>query len=270
MPMAEPMRYIKVADCRNTVMVVHMNRRPQEEARIEKIDDETYRVVRTGEVRRYNDESLVKGDNRRSVLQSFNRLKMLINCNYERPTWCRYITLTYACNMQDNARIRRDLQNFWPSMHDAYGDFEYIYVKERQGRGAWHIHAVLFFQCPAPFMANEDVREMWGHGFVNVRGFRDDINNLGNYLCAYLTDGDRNSKKGVRLDNYEAGIRLFNCSRGILRPEVREVDYDTYADAVLSGEYIMLSDKMCSIETGEGAPLIVKREIYMRLPNNQV
>lgn len=261
--MAEPMPYIKVVDCRNTVMVTHMNHRPQDEARYERIDDETYRVVSTGEVRRYGERSEVKGDCRKSVLQSFNRLKMLINCNYEKPSSCRFVTLTYAENMTDNSRISKDMERFWSRMRDLFGrGFEYIYVKEKQGRGAWHVHAILFFDGRAPFMPNDVVAQAWGRGFVNVQGFDDNINNLGNYLCAYLTDGERNTKKGVRLDNYEAGIRLYNCSQGIRRPVVREVDYFEYADMVMSGDLVMLSDREAEIETGGVTPLYVKRELY--------
>lgn len=262
MAMAEPMPYIKLVDCRNTVMLVHMNHRPQESARYERIDDETYRVVSTGEVRRYGEGSAVKGDCRKSVIQSFNRLKMLINANYDKPSCCRFVTLTYAANMTDNSRISRDLHKFWPRMHELYGDFEYIYVKEQQGRGAWHVHAVLFFERDAPFMLNADVAGAWGKGFVSVQGFDDNINNLGNYLCAYLTDGERNSKKGVRLDNYEAGIRLYNCSKGIRRPDVREVGYFEYADMVLSGGLVKLSDRETWVEVGGSSPLFVKRELY--------
>lgn len=262
MAMAEPAPYIKLVDCRNTVMVTHMNRRPQESARYERIDDETYRVVSTGEVRRYGERSEVKGDCRKSVIESFNRLKMLINANYDKPSCCKFVTFTYAENMTDNSRISRDLEKCWKRLHELYRAFEYIYVKEKQGRGAWHVHAILFFERKAPFMLNSDVARAWGKGFVNVQGFNDNINNLGNYLCAYLTDGERNSKKGVRLDNYEAGIRLFNCSKGIRRPEVREIDYGEYAEMVLSGEVVMLSDRESKIEVGCSTPLYVKREIY--------
>lgn len=262
MPMADLTPYIKLADCRNTIVVTHMNHRPQKSARYERIDEETYRVVSTGEVRRYGERSEVKGDCRKSVIASFNRLKMLINTNYSKPSCCKFLTLTYAENMNDNSRISRDLERCWKRLHGLYGPFEYIYVKEKQGRGAWHVHAVLFFEREAPFMLNSDVANAWGKGFVNVQGFSDNINNLGNYLCAYLTDGERNSKKGVRLDNYESGIRLYNCSKGIKRPEVREVDYMEYAGMVISGDVVILSERESRIEVGGSTPLYVKREIF--------
>lgn len=262
MGIAEPMRYISVLDCVNTIVVTHESVIPPEEARIEKVDDGHYRVKRTGEILEYGSRSETKGDNRQSILKSFNRLKAIINCNYVCPSWTKFLTLTYAANMTDNSRISEDLRRFWPKLNKRFGDFEYIYVKEKQERGAWHIHAILFFKSPAPWMPNEVVREFWGHGFVNVQGFRDDINNLGNYLCAYLTDGGKGTKKGSRLENYESGIRLFNCSKNVARPVRSRIVYDDYLDIVSSTDYILLSEKESFIKVLGEQPIYVKRELF--------
>ena len=262
MALCEPTRYISITDCRNTIIVTHESVAPPDEARIEKVDDTHYRVKSTGELLEYKERSETKGDNHESALKSFARLKAIINCNYETPSWCKFLTLTYKQNMQDNERIREDLQPFMRKLHRKYGDFEYIYVKEKQARGAWHVHMILFFDDVAPWMDNEDVRKLWGHGFVNVQGFRDDINNLGNYLCAYLTDGGRNSKKGVRLDNYESGIRLFNCSKGVKRPNKYRISYENYLDIASDENYVLLSEKETFIKCIGGNPIYLKREIF--------
>ena len=262
MGVAEPHRYIKVTDCVNTVTIVHETVIPPEESRIEKVDDRHYRVKSTGEIREYNERSLCKGDNRHSLLQSFNQLKMLINCTYVTPSWTKFVTLTYRENMTDNARLREDLRRFWPKLKARFGEFEYIYVKEKQGRGAWHIHSILFFPFPAPWMENKVVADCWGHGFVNVQGFKDDINNLGNYLCAYLTDGGKATKKGARLENYESGVRLFNCSRGVKRPISSRICYEDYLDFVFDENNLLLSEKNSVINCPGGQPIRVKRELY--------
>lgn len=158
MGVCEPTRYIAVTDCRNTIIVTHESVAPPDEARIEKVDELHYRVKSTGEMLEYKERSETKGDNHESALKSFARLKSVINCNYECPSWCKYVTLTYRQNMTDNKRISRDLQKFFRKMHRKYGDFEYIYVKEQQSRGAWHVHMVLFFSQEAPWMENSDVR----------------------------------------------------------------------------------------------------------------
>lgn len=266
MPVSAPSCYIKMLDCRNTVMFVHCPFYPPTSPRAIRVNEWFYYVPSSEEFRPYRDKSLTKGDNLDSVRKSFNRLKALINCNYDMPDQIRYITLTYAENMQDNDRLRKDLQPFFRKMHKVYGDFEYIYVKEQQGRGAWHVHMVLFFPGPAPYMPNTDddhpVRDMWGHGFVNVQGFSNDINNLGNYLCAYLTDDKAESKKGGRLVNYESGIRLYNCSRGVRRPVSAPVTYPEYLEFVTDEENLLLSENESVMVDASERRLKVKRELF--------
>ena len=262
MAVAEPHRYIQVEDCVNTLIVTHETHIPPEEARIEKLDDRHYRIVSTGEVREYKDHSMTKGDNTESLLKSFARLKALINCNYVCPSWTKFVTLTYAENMTDNDKLRRHLCKFFKRMHSEFGAFRHIYVKERQARGAWHLHAILFFDSVAPWMPNERVREIWGHGFVNVQGFNDDINNLGNYLCAYLTDGGKGTKKGSRLQNYESGIRLYNCSRDVVRPRSSRISYDDYLRICADEDTFLLSEKDTSIMMADGRPIRIKRQIF--------
>lgn len=259
-------RYIAVADCRNTVQVTHCPFMPPTSARAVRVNEWFYYVPSTEEFRPYRERSVFKGDNLDSVRKSFNRLKMLINCNFDQPDQVRYVTLTYAANMTDNARIREDMQKFVRNMKRRFGPFEYIYVKERQARGAWHMHCVLFFPDPAPFMSNTDddhpVRDAWGHGFVNVQGFSNDINNLGNYLCAYLTDDRAASKKGGRLANYESGIRLYNCSRGVRRPVKSHMLWMDYEEFRNDEGVTPLSDTTRLIVTADGKSRTVRRELF--------
>lgn len=269
MSLAAPSCYIKYLDCRNTAMLVHCPFFPPEHRRIRKVNDEVYYITSTQEFGFYKPKAETKGDSLDSVRKSFNRLKALINCNYDSPDQIKYITLTYAENMTDNSQLRKDLQPFFRKMHRMYGDFEYLYVKEQQGRGAWHIHMVLFFPCPAPYMPNNDddhpVRDAWSHGFVNVKGFSNDINNLGNYLCAYLTDDKAESKKGGRLMNYESGIKLYNCSRGVKRPVSSCMTYEQYLDFVSDEENLLISDSETSIVFDSGQQHSIKRELYAKI-----
>lgn len=261
-----PVPYIKYLDCRNTAVLVHCPFYPPDKPRSVRINEWFYFVPSTSEIRPYRERSAVKGDNLDSVRKSFNRLKALINCNYDSPDQVRYITLTYSENMTDNKRLRKDLFPFFRRMRSMYGSFEYLYVKERQARGAWHVHMVLFFPCPAPFMSNTEddhpVRDAWGHGFVNVQGFSNDINNLGNYLCAYLTDSKEESKKGARLGNYESGIRLYNCSRGVKRPISSAMSYDEYLEFVADRENTLISEHETNILLASGEPKKFRRELY--------
>ena len=150
MGVCEPTRYIAVTDCVNTIIVTHESVAPPDEARIEKVDDFHYRIKSTGQLCEYREKSITKGDNHESALKSFARLKAIINCNYETPSWCKYITLTYKRNMLDNAKISEDLRVFFRKMKRKFGDFEYIYVKEQQARGAaWEKNNTIC-TCHAP------------------------------------------------------------------------------------------------------------------------
>lgn len=254
--------YIKMTDCHNTVMFTHCPFVPPSRPRYRRINEWFYFVPSTGEIREFEPKSETKGDNLDSVRRSFGRLKAIINCNYETPSQIRYVTLTYAVNMQDNSRIKSDMQKFNRNLKRRFGTYEYIYVKEKQGRGAWHMHMVLFFPSPAPYMPNEDVAACWKHGFVNVQGFRDDINNLGNYLCAYLTDDKETSKKGARLANYESGIHLYCCSKGIKRPVEGSCSYHDYLRIASGGDCLKLSEKAVNRLFASGDMRTVKRELF--------
>lgn len=255
--------YIKYVDCRHTAHVTLCSFYPPSKARIARINDDFYYVYSTEEFRPYSHgETGTKSDNVRSIKRAFNNLKKLINCNYEQPSFVRFITLTYAENMEDNKRIRKDFYRFMRRMKKRYGDFEYLYVKEQQGRGAWHLHCVFFFPSPAPWMDNEEVRSLWGQGFVNIQGFEDDINNLGNYLCAYLTDDKETSKKGARLCNYEAGVRLYNCSRGIQRPVVKTITYEQYLDMLNDDHVKELSVHDCDVDLPTGQKLDIRYKLF--------
>lgn len=258
--------YYKLTDCRNTVLITRCPFVPPDEPRSIRINEWFYYVPSCEEVRQYRDRSQTKGDNLESVRKSFNRLKAIINCNYSSPLNVKYITLTYAENMTDNKRISRDLRYFFRNMKRRYGDFEYIYTKEKQARGAWHVHMIMFFEHEAPYMANNEedhpVRDAWGHGFVNVQGFEGDINNLGNYLCAYLTDDKETSKKGARLKNYESGIRLYNCSKGIKRPTSCAITHADYLDFVTNPENTLISESESVIYDSNMKPRKVRTGLY--------
>lgn len=263
MSIVSPSPYIKAIDCGNSVVFRHCPFVPSPESRIEVVNRDWYVVKATRELRRFAPRSEVKGDNLRSVRQSFNRLKSLINANVDGNEGVRFVTLTYAENMCDNSRISSDMRQFFKRMRKMFGPLEYIYVKERQGRGAWHMHCVLFYPGEAPYMPNADVAAAWGHGFVNVKGFRGQINNLGNYLCAYLTDDSESSKKGARLANYEAGIRLFNCSRGVRRPRESPASWDDYVSYATSPSVYLVSEGESSFRDALGQRRTVVSQVFI-------
>lgn len=194
-----------------------------------------------------------RGQNIKGMRKSMKALRDLINCNVLQPSFCRWVTLTYAENMTDPERLTKDHETFMKRLRryhkkNSLSDFEYILAVEPQGRGAWHIHTLWIYEKKAPFLPNEDIAKLWGHGFVTVKKL-DDVDNVGAYLTAYMCDVDMEEAsdlgvnldsfevkevevtvegqklkkkylKGARLFMYPAGMNFYRASRGVKRPEV--------------------------------------------------
>ena len=254
---------VKVTTCGNIVELMEM----------EKVNRKGCSIVFLGEDRYCNksdidfstgviDESAIKtfnraenrADNYSGLRKSMKNVRDIINCNVIDPSNARWLTLTYAENMTDRERLMRDRQVFWQRVvrwHKKRGLSvpEYITIVEPQGRGAWHTHEVWCYPCKAPFIPNDVVSDMWGHGFVTIKKI-DDVDNVGAYLTAYLCDvplddaiseglicdrmeikeaeitaedGTKHIKKyvkGARLHLYPSKMNFYRTSRGVKRPDV--------------------------------------------------
>ena len=204
-------------------------------------------VCQTGEVKEF-DHNKLRIDDTKSLRRTFKEAQRIINKNITDPARCRFITLTYAENMQNRKKLYNDFGNFWKrKINPIYPNCEYILAVEPQRRGAWHIHLILIFPDKAPFIPNEELAKMWGYGFVSVRAL-DSVTNVGAYLTAYLTnipldeyenalsipqsciadveclddDGKLIPKKvvkGARLRLYPRDMHVFRYSKGIIRPD---------------------------------------------------
>lgn len=242
---------VKVTEMGNITEVMWMAKK-NEKARIKKLSKDSYVILETGEVRKF--EHI---DNRmqdiRGVRVSLRKLRAYLNTNITDVDKCRWVTLTYAENMTDPGRLYLDFKNFnkrfryWLKKKDL-PLYEYIVAMEPQGRGAWHCHVVFIFPDKAPFIPNEDLRKIWKQGFVTVKAL-DDVDNVGAYLTAYLgdmelgealesdvpvfekqlkeveyinDDGELKKKKyvkGARLCMYPPNFNLYRKSSGIKQPE---------------------------------------------------
>lgn len=222
---------------------------------IRKLDADTYLDTRSGEVKEF-----VHIENRSQDLKSVARTmaqgRDVINANVSSVENCRWLTLTYAENMTDPKKLRKDFENFNSRLRDIFGHYEYITAAEPQGRGAWHLHVLLIFDSVAPFMKNEVVKDCWKQGFVTVKKLKN-VDNVGAYLSAYLGDielddykklypnGDgrayevhtvdveddegktvtKHYLKGSRLFMYPPGFHIFRWSKGIKKPNVKHLSY---------------------------------------------
>lgn len=218
-----------------------------------RLDKENYIDKRTGEVKNFNHiES--RAEDKNSVRESLTKLRDIINANVTNPDYCRWVTLTYAENMTDEKQLYSDFKKFVMRMRSRGYTFEYIVAMEPQGRGAWHAHLLMIFDKKAPFIPNQKLAKIWGHGFVKIKALSN-IDNIGVYLTAYLGDmeldeaiknglsvdkssvkeveeldesGKKIAKsivKGARLSLYPPKFHIFRKSRGIKLPDVSHTSY---------------------------------------------
>ena len=254
---------VKMTTCGNIVEVVEMARVNKRGTSIIPLGGDAYVKMkdfdfRTGEITgdgvQYYKRTENRGENKSGIAASMKAVRDLINCNVTDPSHARWLTLTYAENMTDAKRLYIDRKNFWKRVlrwHKSrgYPTPEYISVVEPQGRGAWHLHELWLYPDKAPYLPNDDVRELWEQGFVTVKRL-DDVDNVGAYLTAYLCDvpldeaekaglniagcelktaeitqedGTKIPKKyvkGARLNLYPNKMNFYRTSRGVKRPEV--------------------------------------------------
>lgn len=249
-PPKNPNLAVKVTEMGNVIEVQYMSRRNCKQTIQMLQGGEQFVICATGEIKDVEHHNTRK-DNRKGLYKTFANARAVINANVtdvEKVRWC---TLTYKENMTDPKRLYKDFHDFnlrfqYYCKTHGYSKPEYIVMMEPQGRGAWHAHLLYIWQDQkAPYIANQEFREMWGHGFVRIKKL-DNVDNVGAYLTAYLGDmeidemdvskavgkqckvvevEDEDGKKvkkaivkGARLDLYPANFNMLRCSRGVKRP----------------------------------------------------
>ena len=198
-----------------------------------KIDRNRCVDIETGEIIEY---TVVFSNNcmrsNSSARYNFNRsktgLRQLVNTNFEGKRNELHITLTYSKCMMDRDQLSSDFKNFWKRLKYEMGALEYIAVYEQHESGGWHIHILV--KKPAVdtiYIENRVVREIWGKGFVNVKGTVGDTN-VGMYFCKFLKANNTDAEKALLPENYQRSKKKYSKSRGIQEPERLIL---TYAEA---------------------------------------
>lgn len=223
------------------------------------ISKEEYMVKSTGEIKQVTHHARDRTQNLRNLEKSMKNLRDLINanvtpCNIKKV---RFITLTYKENMRDKEKLYTDFKNFnkrFKRYIEKINDitYEYIVCVEAQGRGAFHLHMIAIFSKAPPFIDSAELAQIWGYGFVSIKALNGNIDNIGVYLTAYLSDLDieggapltpellegdieeviteegkcKHVIKGARLKLLPVGINIYRCSRGIKRPQIIRMSYE--------------------------------------------
>lgn len=231
------------------------------------IDKDHYIYLNTGEIFECNHIEN-RSESKFQVGQSLKRLRDYINTNVVDTNKCKWITLTYAKNMQDTKQLYKDFQKFMQKLRYQYKDYkiEYITACEPQARGAWHMHLILIFDKVAPFIPNATIEKLWDKGFTKTNKL-DNIDNIGAYLTAYLGDMELTQEnlqeleknglkmanikikqvneieniklkepksfiKGGRLYMYPPNFNLYRISRGIKKPIKEYLSYQVAKEKI--------------------------------------
>lgn len=155
-----------------------------------------------------NTEEIQKRED--NLYRARKNVRHIIWCNQTKYT--KFVTLTYADTVLDFDVVLNDIRTFVKSMRRKGYDMKYLYVLENQkargekegNDGCLHVHMLIFLD---KFIKLEDLNTAWKHGQTDIKVI-DDINNLGAYVCKYITK-----------DNIaKYGRKTFACSKGLKRP----------------------------------------------------
>ena len=254
--------FVKVTKTKHIIEVQHMEKM-NTRANILKLDKHTYIQLDTGEIKEFNHKEN-RQQNLNSLRKTFKQLRYLINNNFEGKANELHVTLTYRENMTDTKKLYQDFDKFMKKLKYRYRNettIDYINVLEPQERGAWHCHLLIRFNdldkiyIPNKFdeennPINAPLYEMWGNGWVTIKTLKD-VDNIGAYLSAYLADielteenkaiayrdeaevvtkqiegKDKKIIKGGRLHMYPVGMKLYRRSKGIVKPERKNMRYE--------------------------------------------
>lgn len=128
----------------------------------------------------------------------------LTNSNFGQHS--KFITLTFAENVQDLDQAHKEYDKFIKRMRRRYGNFKYAVAIEFQKRGAVHYHMM----SDLPYIPKRELAKIWGQGFVRINDIKH-VDNVGAYLSKYMTKGDG---RDPRLN----GRKMYLTSKNLDRP----------------------------------------------------
>ena len=118
--------------------------------------------------------------------------------------YSKMITLTYKENMEDYDRLAHDFKMFIKNMKRKGYQFPYLWVVEKQKRGALHVHLIAFQDEYIPV---KHIKTAWKHGFVKINAQFQEIDHKGAYIAKYIQKETMPPEK-----------KAYRTSRNIKRP----------------------------------------------------
>ena len=221
-------------------------------ARIKLLANHMYQDLSTGEIKQCKKQIENRSQGKVSLRRTFRDIRAAITTNCTDVRKCKMITLTYDEIMTDTKKFDNDIKKFVQRFNYRYGKSENIKVCEAQSTGSLHSHIIFIWKDIAPYIDYKDVIKIWGKGYVKVSPLYGNVDDLGAYFTAHLSDlpveecdmtyeevrennliikevyvdaetGEQLKQpkyyiKGARLKYYPANFRIFRPSRGLKKP----------------------------------------------------
>ena len=263
--------------------------------RIKLLPGGMYKDTTTGEIKKCKEQIENRSQGVASLKRTFKNIREAINVNCEDVRKCKMITLTYSEVMTDTKKFDSDINKFVKRFNYRYGKSENIKVCEAQSTGSLHAHIIFIWDDIAPYLDYEEVIKMWNKGYVKVSPLYGNVDNLGAYFTAHLSDLPidecnmtynemvenhlfvkevyydaetgkelREPKyyvKGARLKYYPPNFRIYRPSRGLKKPVREKMEYRQALKKV--GSDIPTFSSTIQVKDDDGNELnIVVRKYY--------
>lgn len=141
-----------------------------------------YRILKP-RVKSSLEQTALRDDN---VRRTRIKIRRLVNSNQD---LVKFMTLTFADEIFDLESANKMFNQFIKRLTRLSPGFKYLAVPEFQSSGRVHYHLL----CNLPYIKNDDLKNVWGHGFVFIR-LIDKVENLGSYMCKYLGKANFDSR----------------------------------------------------------------------------
>jgi hypothetical protein len=284
---------VTLTKCNHIAEIQYLSKN-NKNATIKKLNKFEYVELATGEIKKFA-ISETRADNVNSLKQTFKKLRYLINNNFVGALNEFFVTLTFAPDssgwrpsVSDTEYLSKVSKAFLRRLKLKYGRLEFVRVLEPHADGHAHFHMLLRFDdFDKIYIANKELNELWGHGFVKINSLKD-VDNIGAYVSAYFTDielddksfldecmadskarkidvvekGNKKFIKGGRLKYYPTGVQIFNKSKGLKYPDRERM---TYLEAKEKAGVLLFGrptySKSYSVEIDD-FELLVKYEYY--------
>lgn len=189
----------------------------------------------------------------KNKIQDRNIIRTRLNCQRlakaNSKYWSSFITLTYADNMEDILKAKKDLEYFITNIKKYKKDFKYIAIPEFQKRGSVHFHILtnLSKEDSNLIYNQKDNKKFyhikyWTKGFTKVDFIDKDVKKIIGYISKYMTKD---------CDDRLFCIRRFTSSQNLIKPIEEFIDTSTnynYLNEILKNKNVIYTNNYLDFE----------------------